>query len=235
MVHQYSLPNVTLTTRYNLGYKAIYMTLNINSTRLAVISDNYLLKFFDIKETGALVVPNFEKREIWGVIWDKDRDDTLVCMEKQKVIMVHGTDSEEPIHNTGYLCGFTDLTVKCAMLDELMKNADRPTVNSVSTIETKSLRTAKQYLDSDNVAEAKKLIEINSHPKLWNLLATHALNKLDLVTAEQAFIKLQDYCGLQFLKKLQNIKSEALKKAEVCLFLGDFDMAEHICMENDRR
>lgn len=54
-------------------------------------------------------------------------------------------------------------------------------------------------------------------------------------TAEQAFVKLQDYGGIQFLKRLQNIKSMDLKKAEIMVFLGDLEMAEKIYFENDRR
>ncbi|CAD5234713.1 unnamed protein product [Bursaphelenchus xylophilus] len=234
-VHRYNLPDVNLVQRYQLSYAAESMALNSTSTRLALINKHHLLKFFDIKDNNAIVVPNFERKDVWGVIWDKDREDTLVCMEKQKVIVIHGTDTEDPVQNTGYLCDFTDLTVKCAQLDEVLKDPENPTKTAIISIETKTLRQAKELLDQDKISEATKFIESHSHPKLWNLLATFALNKLDLKTAEHAFVELQDFGGLQFLKKLKNIKSEALKKAEVCTFLGDLDTAEHICFENDRR
>ena len=66
-------------------------------------------------------------------------------------------------------------------------------------------------------------------------MATAALKRLDLRTAEHAFVKVQDYGGILFLKRLQNIYSDALKKAEVCVFLGDLEMAEKIYFEQDRR
>ncbi|CAD5229090.1 unnamed protein product [Bursaphelenchus okinawaensis] len=234
-VHRYNLPDVTLVQKYQLSYSAETMALNSTNTRLALINKHHLLKFFDIKDNNAVVVPNFERKDVWGVIWDKNREDTLVCMEKQKVLVIHGTETEDPVNNTGYLCDFTDLMVKCAQLDEVLRDPESPTKSAIVSIETKTLRQAKELLDQDKIPEATKFIEGHSHPKLWNLLATFALNKLDLKTAEHAFVELQDFGGLQFLKKLKNIKSEALKKAEVCTFLGDLDVAEHICFENDRR
>jgi flagellar basal body P-ring protein FlgI len=40
---------------------------------------------------------------------------------------------------------------------------------------------------------------------LRNTLAKSALKKLDVKTAELAFIKSNDFYGIDFLKKLQNI------------------------------
>ena len=68
-----------------------------------------------------------------------------------------------------------------------------------------------------------------------SILADAALRRLDSKTAERAFVKLQDYGGIRFLKRLQKIHSDALKKAEVSVFLGDIETAEKICFENDRR
>jgi WD repeat-containing protein 35 len=68
------------------------------------------------------------------------------------------------------------------------------------------LRHAKELLNSEKINQATDFANLHSHPTLWNLIATYALNKLDLKTAEQAFVRLHDYGGLSFLKKLQNIK-----------------------------
>ena len=38
-----------------------------------------------------------------------------------------------------------------------------------------------------------------------SLLAETGLNKLDLKTAEHAFVKSKDFYGIEFVKKLQNI------------------------------
>ena len=41
--------------------------------------------------------------------------------------------------------------------------------------------------------------------KFRRLLAESALNKLDIKTAEHAFVKCKDYYGIEFVKKLQNL------------------------------
>lgn len=71
------------------------------------------------------------------MIWDKDREDTLVCMEKQKVVVINGIEAEEPVVNSGYLCAFSGLTVRCAQLDEVLRDAERPMKASLVDIETK--------------------------------------------------------------------------------------------------
>ncbi len=53
------------------------------------------------------------------------------------------------------------------------------------------------------IADASVFIEDNSHPRLWNLLAEAALEKLDFATAERAFVKTGDYNGVQLVKRLQ--------------------------------
>ncbi|KAI6210654.1 WD repeat-containing protein 35 [Aphelenchoides besseyi] len=232
-VHRYSMPDLKLQQRYQLSYAAEHMALDSTNKRLAFITKHHILKFFELQDNALTVVPNFERRDVWSLIWDKD-EDTLVCMEKQKVIVIHGVECEAAIANSGYLCAFSGLTVRCAQLDDVLRDPEHPSKTALVEIETKTLRQAKELLDSDKIAEATTFIESNSHPKLWELLAAYALSRLDIKSAEQAFVKLQDYGGLQFLKKLQNIKSESLKKAEVCIFLGDLDTAEHIYFENDR-
>lgn len=52
------------------------------------------------------------------------------------------------------------------------------------------------------IDEATEFIEKNSHPKLWALLAEIALNRLDTVVAEHAFVMLKDYAGIQLIKRI---------------------------------
>ena len=42
----------------------------------------------------------------------------------------------------------------------------------------------------------------NPHPRLWKLLANAALEELDLVVAEKAFVRCGDYYGVQLVKQL---------------------------------
>lgn len=52
------------------------------------------------------------------------------------------------------------------------------------------------------IQEATAFIKKNNHPKLWALLAEVALNRLDTVVAEHAFVMLKDYAGIQLIKRI---------------------------------
>lgn len=67
------------------------------------------------------------------------------------------------------------------------------------------------------------------------LLAEAAIQELDLTTAEAAFVRCSDYAGIQFIKRLSNIHSDQLKKAEVAAYFKNFDEAEKLYLEADRR
>jgi hypothetical protein len=131
------MPEIKLQQRYSLSYAAEHMALNSTNRRLALITKHHVLKFFDIKDNAPIVIPNFERRDVWCLIWDKDREDTLVCMEKQKVVVINGLEVEDPVINSGYLCSFSALTVKCAQLDEILRDPERPMKTSLIDIETK--------------------------------------------------------------------------------------------------
>jgi len=97
------------------------------------------------------------------------------------------------------------------------------------------LKTVKELLEQGRIVDATRLVEKSNHPKLWNILAESALRRLDFKTASHCFVMLKDYGGLQFLKRVQSVQSEALRRAEVFIFLGDLDAAEKIYAEEDRR
>ena len=67
------------------------------------------------------------------------------------------------------------------------------------------------------------------------LLAEAALQKLELKTAEQAFVRCKDYQGIEFVKRLGNLQSEAMKQAEVAAYFSRFEEAERMYLDMDRR
>jgi WD repeat-containing protein 35 len=80
-----------------------------------------------------------------------------------------------------------------------------------------------------------RYVEDNSHPCLWRLLAQATLNKLDLTVAEAAFVRCRDYAGVQFAKRMANIPDERVRKAEIFPFFEDFEAAEKLYLEADRK
>ncbi len=41
--------------------------------------------------------------------------------------------------------------------------------------------------------DAYSFVDSNSHPRLWRILAEHALEGLDFPTADKAFVRSADY------------------------------------------
>ena len=80
-----------------------------------------------------------------------------------------------------------------------------------------------------------QMIEDNSHPRLWRLQADASLKKLDLETAESSFVRCNNYPGIQLIKRLLTIQNDNLKMAEISAFFGDFDNAEKLYIDADRR
>jgi WD repeat-containing protein 35 len=99
-----------------------------------------------------------------------------------------------PLRSSGYLCRFDDLTTTSVLLDDVMAQPDKPErATMVVQHETRSLRDSRMLLARTGLKDSAQFIEDNAHPRLWRLLAETALEKLDLNTAEKAFVACQDY------------------------------------------
>jgi len=53
----------------------------------------------------------------------------------------------------------------------------------------------------------------NPHQRLWKLLATAALEDLDLPIAEKAFVRCGDYYGVQLVKQLSGMPDKMKARA----------------------
>uniref|UniRef100_A0A7E4V0B2 WD_REPEATS_REGION domain-containing protein n=1 Tax=Panagrellus redivivus TaxID=6233 RepID=A0A7E4V0B2_PANRE len=236
MVHRFNLlPQLTHKSKFNIGLVVEQMALNCSDTRLAIITIHNTLKFFDIQDSSIKVVPQLEKIDVWDMKWDSHRDDLIAIMHKSRLCIVQDNTVEERVIHRGYIASFQDLTVRMVDLHALMQtDAKHVEPGTITDIEVKSLQKAKELLDGGKVGEASAFIEQHSHPKLWALLAKHAMNNLDLKTAETAFVRLKDFLGISFLRKLSTIHSDAFKRAEVHAFYGEYESAEKIYITNDR-
>ncbi|XP_063298196.1 WD repeat-containing protein 35 [Pelobates fuscus] len=243
IVHRYSLPNVALVQKYSLSYRAYQMSLNCNSNRLAIIDISGVLTLVDLEArytddagqqlTGEKL--NFERKDVWDMQWANDNPDLFAVMEKTRMYVFRNLDPEEPIQTSGYICNFEDLEIKSVLLDELLKDPEHPNKDYIINFEIRSLRDSRALIEKVGIEDASQFIEDNPHPRLWRLLAEAALQKLDLPTAEQAFVRCKDYQGIEFVKRLGNLQSESMKRAEVSAYFGKFEEAERMYLDMDRR
>ncbi|XP_058407729.1 WD repeat-containing protein 35 isoform X2 [Diceros bicornis minor] len=242
-IQRYSLPNVGLIQKYSLNCRAYQLSLNCNSSRLAVIDISGVLTFFDLDarvmdSTGQQVIGELlklERKDVWDMKWAKDNPDLFAMMEKTRMYVFRNLDPEEPIQTSGYICNFEDLEIKSVLLDEILKDPEHPNKDYIINFEIRSLRDSRALIENVGIEDASQFIEDNPHPRLWRLLAEAALQKLDLHMAEQAFVRCKDYQGIKFVKRLGSLQSESMKQAEVAAYFGRFEEAERMYLDMDRR
>lgn len=177
-----------------------------------------------------------ERKEVWDIFWAKDNPLLLALMEKSRMYVFRGYDPEEPISTSGYICTFEELEITSVLLDDIISREEiQNPSHHIIQLKIKSLRDTTDLLTHVGIEDAKQFIEDNPHPRLWRLLAQAALKKLDLITAETAFVRCSNYPGIQLIKQLRSIPSIILQKAEVAAFYGEFDDAEKLYLDADRR
>ncbi len=74
-------------------------------------------------------------------------------------------------------------------------------------------------------------MEDNPHPRLWRILAEAALEQLNFMVADKAFVRCQDYQGIQFVKRLKLLNDRNKQRAEVAAYFKRFDEAEQILLQ----
>lgn len=239
LIHEYTLPHLVLRNRHYLQTRSYKMAINCNSTRAALIDCNGILTTIALREDtdeSQAMEGRVERKDVWAICWAQDNPELLAIMEKTRMYILRGADPEEPITCSGYICNFEELEITGVLLDEIIKGNATPNVKEhILQLRVKSLRDTEDLLSHVGIAEAKQFIEDNSHPRLWRLLAEASLKKLDLETAEAAFVRCSNYPGIQFIKRLKSIQVEALQKSEIYSFFGEFDEAEKMYIDVDRR
>lgn len=244
LLQEYTVPQVALCNRYNMPVRPSKIAINCNSTKAAIIDANGGLATIELSRKSSLSLGpsadqfagGIERKDVWAVCWARDNPQLLAIMEKTRMYVFRGSDPEEPISCTGYICDFDDLEISAVMLDDLVNGVTTPNHSEhFLQLRVKSLRDTEELLTHVGIAEAKQFIEDNPHPRLWRLLAEASLKKLDLDTAETAFVRSNSYPGVQLIKRLRTIQNKTLARAEIVAFYGNFDEAERLYLEADRR
>eukprot|EP00898_Chlorokybus_atmophyticus_P007515 jgi/Chlat1/7765/Chrsp66S07232 len=180
------------------------------------------------------------RKECWAVRWSADDPLLLAVAEKARMYVLRGDDGdpEEPVASSAYLCSFQNLEVKGVLMDEVMRTPDNPDKECVVEYEARSLRDTRHILQHVGLTEAYAFVDANPHPRLWRIIAEHALSLLEFSTAEKAY-------GIQLVKRVRSLSSSSSslpsstphssdplqqQRAEVAAYLGRFDDAEEELM-----
>lgn len=236
----FTLPHISLEMKYIVNCRPQMLSLNCNSTRLCVIDINGIMTIMEVGQPGDLSavrgkMMDFEKKDTWDMKWADDNPELFVVMEKARMHIFGGSEPEEPVPSSGYLCSFTSLQVRAALLDDILANPEQPEKSMVMDFETRSLRDARDILENSGLQEACDYIQTHPHPRLWSLLAETALSHLDFSMAQRGFIKSLDYMGIQYVKRLHLLNDKVKQRAEVAAYFHQFDEAEALYRKIDRK
>jgi WD repeat-containing protein 35 len=180
-------------------------------------------------------VADFSRKDAWDMVWSDDNPELFACMQKTLMYVFRGIHPEEPVTSYGYLCHFSDLCIKAIQIDDVMRTPEHPEKYSIVNFETKSLRDTRDLLSTVPIQEAHNFIDDNPHPRLWRILAESALEQLNFLMADKAFVKCRDYQGIQFVKRLKLLNDANKQRAEVCAYFRRFDEAESIYLKMDQK
>ncbi|XP_037297786.1 WD repeat-containing protein 35 isoform X3 [Manduca sexta] len=232
----FSLVNFKKITSINLNSKPYKMGLNSNSSKFYVIDQPGSLYLLDTDMANNISIGQALRKDVWSALWATDNPQMLAVAEKTRLYVMRDNEPEEPLVMQGYLCKFKELEIITALLDSI---TDKCTPQHIVRVEVKSLRDTRQLIEKVGLKEAENFIKDNPHPQLWLLLAEAALKNFEsetaLETAEAAFVRRNDYAGIRFVARLNALHSNALKKAEILAYFKDFDAAEKIYHNEDRR
>eukprot|EP00741_Cyanophora_paradoxa_P024440 tig00022075_g23597.t1 len=239
-MHKYTLPHISLDSKSSLKCRPQMISVNCNSTRISIIDVNGVLTFFDLEpnQGGQKVseaVASFERKDVWDMKWADDNPELFAMMEKTRMYIFRGLEPEENVVSSAYLCGFNNLKIKTVLMDDIMRAPEHPEKDCVVKFETKSLRDTREMLSTINLKDAYQFVEDNPHPRLWRLLAEAALKQLNFAIADKAFVRCQDYQGIQFVKRLRLLDDKVKQRAEVAAYFKQFDEAEQLYRDIDRK
>ncbi|KAJ8726330.1 hypothetical protein PYW07_001028 [Mythimna separata] len=232
----FSLVNFKKITSINMTSRPYRLGLNSNSSKFYVIDQPGSLYLLETDMANNISIGQALRKDVWSALWASDNPQMLAVAEKARLYVMRDTEPEEPLTMQGYLCKFKELEITSALLDNV---DDKCTPQHIVRVEVKSLRDTRQLIEKVGLKEAENFIKDNPHPQLWLLLAEAALKNFEsesaLDTAEAAFVRRNDYAGIKFVSRLNALHSNALKKAEILAYFKDFDAAEKIYHNEDRR
>ncbi|KAI8896383.1 WD repeat-containing protein 35-like protein [Globomyces pollinis-pini] len=255
---QFLIPTLVIENKYSIPINAVSLSLNSNSSRLSILDTFGVLKLFELEKVtssgarglvgSANAVANsitqkfnggtlleFERKDVWDIQWADDNPEMFSIMEKTRLYIFKNLDPEEPLSCSGYLCTFGNLEVKTILLDDVMQEPESPNQSFLVILETKWLRDLRGIIATNGLTEAFQFAEDRPHQRLWKAIADEALSQLKFDIATKAFVRCQNYQGIQFIKRLNKLDDPIKQKAEIAAFCCQFEAAEKLYLEMDRK
>lgn len=243
----YNLPDLNSVEKIFTGNKLHKIGISPDCKHLWGIDDQHYLGIWNIDKVNKTYsdmkgekLPEFEKNDVWTVIWSKDDSNSFAFTQKNMLYIYKNFESEEVLTNNGYLAEFSDLSIKTIFLEEAITkpgNEESIKLDDIYFVfETRVLRDLRQMMESNVILDdIYNYCVKHNHPKLWDLFIKHCMLKLEFIIAEKCLIQQQDFIGLNLLKRIKNMDDDDFKRAEIYQHFFDYDKAEEIYKNKERK
>lgn len=243
----FSLPNITRLNKISIECNIPkVIEVNCNCTKFSVVDYVNTFQIFDLEKRplSKIGVKSYLQsssvQHVWAMKWSREDPYVIVVLDKGTLVEINLSVQIE-MHVIlapcdGYLMGFSNLEVALVLLDEIMLRPYEVSKYCILTVPSKSLEDARIALtiETNNKEEVLSKFSHTSKKHLWTILGNQALEILDFVVAEQAFVLSENYAGLLLIERISLINDQELQRAEVLKFIGRFQDAEKKYLDLNR-
>ncbi|EGT47659.1 hypothetical protein CAEBREN_07258 [Caenorhabditis brenneri] len=244
-IYRVNLSDGAITCRFAVAGTVDTMKLNCDFTKLALTkvldSAPLHLYIYDFMNDGLLLQKSFttEKTLIMDFQWDTHNPNMIAYKTNKElpgeIFVFDGESALKQGVANGFIYSFNNLVVTSVNLDAIIFNPDDPSKNSRIDTMIKAKSDVETMLYHGRLTEAMEYAEKSPHDELWSMIATYSIKNHQYDTAAHAFVKLQDYAGLQFVKKLRNISEIGLRNAEILAYEEKLEEAREMFVLCDRK
>lgn len=235
---RYSLPHLMLEKTIALSGKPDQLRINNNGKKMAMIDYTNVLTFYELKEDSDEIVIDFEKKDVWSVVWSKEDPDHCVFLEKYRLFFKQGAEVTNVISTDSYIVDFSHMEAMTVDIEEIIAifNGEEQDLSEYFlAIKAPKLDELEKMIESQKFEEAFLWVTKNSHSYLWEFLAERCLLNLDFKNADRAFVEYDNYAGLKFSGRVQQMDNKVLQRAEVYAFFGKFEEARELLIQAERK
>eukprot|EP01083_Nonionella_stella_P095036 266728_1 len=223
------------------------INVNYDMSRISVMNKSGALQVYDV-DNKEILIERESNSAVRHVLWSSSDPVRFALVEKNKLIIYDDLNVESNSGckvNKNCICLFRDFEIISFDLDGLQMTPDKPSLSKHQIrYECAVLSGVKEMLSSDNnnnlFAAYEMILNLQSksnrkYDKLWRILAAQSLNKLEFELAENSLIRIGDYFGIQFIKRLKLIHDRNKQRAQIYAYFGNIDDAQLIYSKmNDR-
>ena len=253
-IYQYDLTSLKVVNKFSFKEKIKKFGVSPFETYLWSIDVNDVLRIHNIKYQGKEKEKNnkqlneFIQKEVWELEWANKREDfeenfedtlDFVTIERNKLFFYSNLSPEsDPYICSDYLAVYIDNEAIVVKLEDLINNKNNANINPnnfIKKYENKILAQFNNMIDTGKSnEEIYEFVKNNPSKNLWRRLTAKAMENLDFDTAHKSMLQMNDFNGIEFLKRMKNLKDPELQKAEIAQYNSNYEEASKLFSKSNR-